>query len=52
MIVLDASTATCQVQMIAQESRPLIAVQFHPEYYDDAHCDGQTLLENFCRLYL
>ena len=44
MIVLDASTATCQVQMIA--------VQFHPEYYDDTHRDGQTLLENFCRFYL
>lgn len=47
-----ASTETCKIQMLAHESRPLIAVQFHPEYYDETHRDGQTLLENFCRLYL
>jgi GMP synthase-like glutamine amidotransferase len=49
---LYASTATCKVQMIAHESQPLIAVQFHPEYYDDAHRDGQQLIENFFRFYL
>lgn len=49
---LYASTEKCKVQMIAHDSRPLIAVQFHPEYYDDAHRDGQRLLENFCWLYL
>lgn len=49
---LYASTEKCQVQMIAHESLPLIAVQFHPEYYDDAHPDGQKLIENFFRFYL
>lgn len=49
---LYASTAQCKVQLIAHESRPLIATQFHPEFYDDTHLDGQKLLENFCRLYL
>lgn len=48
---LYASTTACKVQMIAHESRPLIAVQFHPEYYDEEHGDGQKLLENFFRLY-
>jgi GMP synthase-like glutamine amidotransferase len=49
---LFASTETCRLQLIAHESRPLIATQFHPEFYDEAHPDGQTLLANFCRLYL
>jgi GMP synthase-like glutamine amidotransferase len=49
---LFASTETCRLQLIAHESRPLIATQFHPEFYDEAHPDGQTLLANFCWLYL
>ena len=49
---LYASTEKCRLQLIAHESRPLIATQFHPEFYDEAHPDGQTLLANFCRLYL
>jgi GMP synthase-like glutamine amidotransferase len=49
---LYASTPKCRVQMVAHERLPVMAVQFHPEYYDDAHPDGQKLLENFCRFYL
>lgn len=49
---LYASTEKCKLQLIAHESRPLIATQFHPEFYDETHPDGQTLLANFCRLYL
>lgn len=49
---LYASTEKCKAQMIVHESRPLIATQFHPEFYDDNHLDGQTLIANFCRLYL
>ncbi|MEZ4733233.1 MAG: hypothetical protein R3E79_39565 [Caldilineaceae bacterium] len=49
---LYASTATCPLQMIAHKRLPLIAVQFHPEYYDDAHPAGRQLLANFYRLYL
>jgi GMP synthase-like glutamine amidotransferase len=44
-----AATEKCQLQMLAHESLPLIAVQFHPEFYDDEHPDGQTLLANFFR---
>lgn len=44
-----AATEKCQLQMLAHESLPLIAVQFHPEFYDDDHTDGQTLLTNFFR---
>jgi len=49
---LYASTEKCKLQMIAHESRPLIATQFHPEFYDETHQDGQKLIANFCRLYL
>lgn len=49
---VHAATESCKIQMIAHETLPLVAVQFHPEYYDDTHLDGQKLIENFCRLYL
>lgn len=49
---LYASTEKCKIQMMAHESLPLIAVQFHPEFYDDTHLDGQKLLTNFCQFYL
>lgn len=44
-----AATEKCQLQMLAHDTRPLIAVQFHPEFYDDEHPDGQKLLANFFR---
>lgn len=47
-----AATEKCQIQMIAHESRPLIAVQFHPEFYDETHTDGETLLTNFFQHYV
>ncbi len=48
---LYASTDTCKVQMIGHESKPVYAIQFHPEQWDDEHPDGKKFLENFFRLY-
>jgi GMP synthase (glutamine-hydrolysing) len=47
---LYASSAKCRVQMIAHETKPVFATQFHPEFYTDDHLDGRRLLENFFRL--
>ena len=44
-----ASTAKCQVQMLAHDTKQLFATQFHPEFYDEEHLDGRTLLANFFR---
>jgi GMP synthase (glutamine-hydrolysing) len=44
-----ASTAQCQIQMLAHATLPLFAVQFHPEFYDETHRDGQQFLANFFR---
>ncbi len=46
---LYASTDLCNVQMIAHESKPLYATQFHPEQWDSHHTDGRRFLENFFR---
>ncbi|MGQ0603257.1 MAG: glutamine amidotransferase-related protein [Anaerolineales bacterium] len=46
---LYASTDTCQVQMIGHAKKPIYAIQFHPEAWDEAHPDGQRFLENFFR---
>ncbi|MFN8492763.1 MAG: hypothetical protein U0350_34490 [Caldilineaceae bacterium] len=42
-----ASTAQCQFQMLAHDTKHLFATQFHPEFYDEDHPDGRTLLANF-----
>lgn len=47
---LHATTDLCQVQMIAHESKPLYATQFHPEQWGDDHTDGRRFLENFFHL--
>lgn len=49
---LFASTDTCRVQMIGHSDRPVYATQFHPEFWDDAHPDGQRFLANFFRVTL
>ena len=48
---LLAARETCRVQMLAHRSRPIFGTQFHPELQDEAHRDGQRILENFFRLY-
>jgi GMP synthase (glutamine-hydrolysing) len=47
---LHASTDLCPVQMLAHADKPLYAVQFHPEQWDDEHTDGRTFLLNFFHL--
>lgn len=44
-----ATTDKCQIQMLAHTSLPLVATQFHPEYYDDTYRAGQQFLTNFFR---
>ncbi|MGH9967943.1 MAG: glutamine amidotransferase-related protein [Pyrinomonadaceae bacterium] len=45
-----ASNETCEIQAMQHESRPLFAVQFHPELFDQEHPDGQRIIENFLGL--
>lgn len=49
---LLASRENCRVQMLAHESRPIFGAQFHPELQNDAHRDGQRILENFFAHYV
>lgn len=42
-----AESDLCRVQAIAHRDRPLFGVQFHAEEYDEAHPDGQRVIENF-----
>ena len=49
---LLASRENCRVQMLAHESRPIFGTQFHPELQNDAHRDGQRILENFFAYYV
>ena len=48
---LLASTEKCPVQMIAHNERPIVGMQFHPELQNEAHRDGEVLLQNFFKLY-
>lgn len=48
---LLASTEKCPVQMIAHNERPIVGMQFHPELQNEAHRDGERLLQNFFKLY-
>ena len=36
--------------MIERLDRPVYGVQFHPEYYDEEHRDGEVVLRNFLAL--
>jgi len=49
---LYASTDSCKVQMIGHESKPVYAIQFHPEFWDDDHPDGRKFLKNFFRVHV
>jgi GMP synthase (glutamine-hydrolysing) len=42
-----ASNEACSIQAMEHTQRPLFGVQFHPELFDDAHPDGQRVLQNF-----
>ena len=42
-----ASNEACAIQAMEHTQRPLFGVQFHPELFDDAHPDGQKVLQNF-----
>jgi GMP synthase (glutamine-hydrolysing) len=45
-----ASNETCNIQAMEHAERPLFGVQFHPELFDEAHPDGQKVLDNFLRM--
>jgi GMP synthase (glutamine-hydrolysing) len=45
-----ASNETCEIQAMEHSERPLFGVQFHPELFDEAHPDGQKVLDNFLRM--
>ena len=45
-----ASNETCEIQAMEHAERPLFGVQFHPELFDEAHPDGQKVLDNFLRI--
>ena len=45
-----AATDVTAVQLLAHETLPLFATQFHPESWDSEHLDGRKFLENFFNL--
>jgi GMP synthase (glutamine-hydrolysing) len=45
-----ASNETCNIQAMEHAERPVFGVQFHPELFDEAHPDGQKVLDNFLRM--
>jgi len=45
-----ASNETCRIQAMQQKGRRLYGVQFHPELFDEAHPEGQQIVENFLKL--
>ena len=45
-----AYNRNCPVQAMRLKERPVYGVQFHPEFYDAGHPDGQRILENFFAL--
>lgn len=45
-----AFNETCAIQAMQHLMRPLFAVQFHPELFDDEHPEGRQVLENFLQL--
>lgn len=45
-----ASNATCAIQAMEHEAKPLFGVQFHPELFDEDHPHGRRIVENFLRL--
>ena len=49
---LLVSRESCRVQLLAHGSRPIFGTQFHPELQNDAHRDGQRILENFFAHYV
>ena len=44
-----ASTRATPVQLAVHEERRIVGAQFHPEYWNDEHPDGRTLIANFLR---
>jgi len=45
-----ASNETCRIQAMQLKGRRLYGVQFHPELFDEAHPEGQQIVENFLKL--
>ena len=46
----SAWNATCSIQAMRHQQRPLFGVQFHPELFDDEHPEGRRILDNFLAL--
>lgn len=47
---VTASNETCPIQAMEHTQRPLFGVQFHPELFDEAHPEGQKVLQNFLEM--
>jgi len=47
---LLARTGHCGIEAMKHKTKPIYAVQFHPEAYEDPFFDGRTLLENFAKI--
>ncbi len=45
--IARASSRWSPIQTIEHLEQPVFGVQFHPENFDDAHPDGETVLRNF-----
>lgn len=43
-----SSTEMTSIQMIIHDDLPVMATQFHPEYWTDEAPEGKRLIENFC----
>lgn len=48
---LMATSKECRVQMIAHQSRPIMATQFHPELMTSEHRDGLLIIKPFFEAY-
>ena len=43
-----ARTRVSENQLVVNDQTRQLGAQFHPEYFNDEHPDGRTLIENFC----
>jgi GMP synthase (glutamine-hydrolysing) len=47
---LLAESASCKVEAMVHQTRPIYGFQFHPERWDEKYPYGRTLIENFLKI--